>query len=94
MLQELDLNLDIYTNEFPNPPLELHPSLFFSTTLVVLKLQGTILLNPLPDSSFPNLRIMYLEYAIRYANCDSLPTFLAACPVLQELALTLSDINF
>ena len=92
MLQELDLNLDIYTN--PNPPLELHPSLFFSTTLVVLKLQGTILLNPLPDSSFPNLWIMYLEYAIRYANCDSLPTFLATCPVLQELALTLSDINF
>ena len=91
-LQELDL--DIYTHPIPNPPLELHPSLFFSTTLVVLKLEGDILLNPPLDSIFPTLRIMEIKSGITYENCESLPTLLAACPVLQELAITVSDYNF
>ncbi|XP_030954358.1 FBD-associated F-box protein At5g60610-like isoform X1 [Quercus lobata] len=92
MLQELDL--DIYSHPIPNPPLELHPSLFFSTTLVVLKLGGEILLSPPLDSIFPSLHILYLESGISYANCDSLPTLLAACPLLQELALTVAYKNF
>ncbi|KAF3971880.1 hypothetical protein CMV_004569 [Castanea mollissima] len=90
MLQELNLN----TCSHPNPPLELHPSLFFSTTLVVLKLGGEILLNPPLDSIFPSLHILSLESGISYANCDSLSTLLAACPVLQELAVTVSENNF
>ena len=92
MLQELDLY--IYSHPIPNPPLELHPSLFFSTTLAVLKLGGEILLNPPLDSIFPSLQILYLESGISYANCDSLPTLLAACPLLQELALTVAYNNF
>ncbi|XP_065617899.1 F-box/LRR-repeat protein At4g14103-like [Quercus suber] len=88
-----DLHLCIYTTD-PNPPLKVHPTLFFSTTLVVFKLEGVIHLNPPSDSSFPTLRIMEIGSGITYENCDSLPTLLAACPVLQELNLTVSDTNF
>ena len=90
VLQEL--HLCIYND--PNPHLKLHPGLFFSTTLVVLKLEGFIHLNPPSDSSFPALRIMEIGRVITYENCDSLPTLLAACPVLQELNLTVCDSNF
>ena len=55
--------------------------LFFSTTLVSLSLIGNILLNPPSASRFPNLRILVLRYA-EYANSESLPTLLTACPVL------------
>ena len=90
VLQELHLCL--YSD--PNPHLKLHPGLFFSTTLVVLKLEGFIHLNPPSDSSFPALRIMEIGRVITYENCDSLPTLLAACPVLQKLNLTVCDSNF
>ena len=37
---------------------------------------------------------MEIKSGITYENCESLPTLLAACPVLQELAITVSDNNF
>ena len=69
--------------------MELPPSLFFCSTLVVLKLDGhKLLLNP-PASAFrfPSLRILLFKW-VSYANNDSLPTLLAAGPVLQDLTLT------
>ncbi|XP_023927884.1 F-box/LRR-repeat protein At4g14103 [Quercus suber] len=82
-LQELDL--DLY---FPNQPLELPRSVFFCTTLVVLKLDDDFLLNPPPASTcmFPSLKILQLQH-ISYADGDSLSTLLAACPVLEDLTL-------
>ena len=75
-LQELELNLQYSkTSELPR-------SIFFSTTLAVLKLNGDILLNPPPSSALlPSLKIMKLE-SVSYANRDSLSTLLAACPFL------------
>ncbi|KAK4562598.1 hypothetical protein RGQ29_005196 [Quercus rubra] len=65
-------------------------SIFFSTTLAVLKLNGDILLNPPPSSALlPSLKIMKLE-SVSYANRDSLSTLLAACPFLRDLTLKLS----
>ena len=83
-LQELELNLQYSkTSELPR-------SIFFSTTLVVLKLNGDILLNPPPTSALlPSLKIMKLE-SVSYANRDSLSTLLAACPFLRDLTLKLS----
>ena len=65
---------------------ELPRSLFFSTTLVTLKLKGNIYLNPPSDSWFPSLRKLQLSL-FKYANSDSLSTILTACPVLQDLEL-------
>ena len=83
-LQELDVHI------FSRGQLmELPPSLFFCSKLVVLKLDGNkLLLNP-PASAlrFPSLRILLLKW-VSHANNDSLPTILAACPVLQDLTLT------
>ena len=83
-LQELELNLQYSkTSELPR-------SIFFSTTLAVLKLNGDILLNPPPTSALlPSLKIMKLE-SVSYANRDSLSTLLAACPFLRDLTLKLS----
>nr|POF27507.1 f-box/lrr-repeat protein [Quercus suber] len=83
-LQQLDLN--IYSSK---QPLELPRSVFFCKTLVVLKLKGTLLLNPPSASTFPTLEILLLD-SVRYANCDSLSTLLASSPVLQEFTLKLS----
>ncbi|XP_075664523.1 putative FBD-associated F-box protein At5g56560 [Castanea sativa] len=84
-LQELDVHIFSC-----GQLMELPPSLFFCSTLVVLKLDGNkLLLNP-PASAFrfPSLRILLLKW-VSYANNDSLPTLLAACPVLQDLTLTM-----
>ncbi|XP_023880696.1 F-box/LRR-repeat protein At4g14103 [Quercus suber] len=100
-LQELNLcistgpNLCISTG--PNPPLEMPTTLFFSSTLVSLRLSGAILLNPPPASAsastFPSLRTLALV-SVRYAKHDSISTLLGACPVLQDLSLIVSTSNF
>ena len=91
-LQELHL----YISTGPNPPLEMPPTLFFSSTLVSLILTGVIHLNPPASASastFPSLRILVLEH-VRCAKHNSISTLLAACPVLQELTLAVSTTNF
>lgn len=82
-LQQLDLNIYSFKQR-----LELPRSVFFCKTLVVLKLNGTFLLNPPSASTFPNLEILLLD-SVRYANCDSLFTLLASSPVLQDFTLKL-----
>ena len=69
-LQELNL----YILNGPNPPLEMPTTLFFTSTLVSLRLTGAILLNPPPASAsastFPSLRTLTLGN-VRYAKHDS-----------------------
>ncbi len=81
-LQDLDIAI------FPDRIMELPLSIFFSTTLVTLKLHGYIYLNPPSASAFPTLRILQLKY-VTCANSHSLSTFLTptACPLLQHLTL-------
>ena len=92
-VQELDLVLDL-----DNQTKELPASVFFCTTLVVLKLRGHFLLNP-PDSAsssssmFPSLKILRISH-VYYANHNSLSTLLAACPLLQDLRIKVSDSDF
>nr|POE96704.1 putative f-box/lrr-repeat protein [Quercus suber] len=88
-----ELNLYIFTGT--NPPLEMSTTLFFSSTLVSLRLRGAILLNPPPASAstFPSLRTLALG-DVGYAKHDSISTLLAACPVLQDLSLIVSTSNF
>ncbi|KAK4564978.1 hypothetical protein RGQ29_006855 [Quercus rubra] len=92
-VQELDLVLDL-----DNQTKELPASVFFCTTLVVLKLRGHFLLNP-PDSAsssssmFPSLKILQILH-VYYANHNSLSTLLAACPLLQDLRIKVSDSDF
>ena len=66
--------------------MELPRSLYFSTTLVVLKLENNIRLNPPSACAFPCLRILLLKW-VTFANRDSLSTILNACPVLLDLSL-------
>ncbi|KAL4606378.1 hypothetical protein ACB092_09G097800 [Castanea dentata] len=76
-----------------NPSYELPDSVFFCRTLVVLKLEGAIIFNPPRyGSEFPSLKLLKLK--VFYANKDSLSTFLAACPVLQDLTLDISDNHY
>nr|POF21634.1 putative fbd-associated f-box protein [Quercus suber] len=76
-LKELCLNICNDTVlEFPR-------SVFFSTTLVALKLAGNFALNPPSNASFPSLRILHLAL-LNYANSESLSAILNACPVLQD----------
>ena len=90
-LQELDLYIFI---NGPNPPLEMPTTLFFSSTLASLILTGDILLNPPASAStFPSLRTLALG-GVRYAKHDSISTLLAACPVLQDLSLSVETSNF
>lgn len=78
-LQDLDLSI--------STPLELPRCLFFCTTLVLLKLKGQFLLNPVPSAStLPSLKTLLLQ-RVHYANPNSLSTLLAACPLLQDLTL-------
>ncbi|KAK4604171.1 hypothetical protein RGQ29_012610 [Quercus rubra] len=87
-LQDLDLSI--------STPLELPRCLFFCTTLVLLKLKGQFLLNPVPSAStLPSLKTLLLQ-RVHYANPNSLSTLLAACPVLQDLTLTVfgSDLEY
>ncbi|KAL4606403.1 hypothetical protein ACB092_09G099900 [Castanea dentata] len=86
-LQELDLHL---CNYHPHQPLELPLSLYFSTTLVVLKLGADIRLNPPSACVFTCLRILLLK-CVTFANRDSLSTILNACPVLLDLSLHVVD---
>ncbi|XP_030954363.1 F-box/LRR-repeat protein At4g14103-like [Quercus lobata] len=92
-LQELNL----YILNGPNPPLEMPTTLFFSSSLVSLKLTGAILLNPPPASAsastFPSLRTLTLGN-VRYAKHDSISTLLATCPVLQDFSLSVDSYNF
>ncbi|XP_050262884.1 F-box/LRR-repeat protein At4g14103-like isoform X3 [Quercus robur] len=89
-VQELDLVLDLH-----NQTKELPASVFFCTTLVVLKLRGHFLLNP-PDSAsssssmFPSLKTLQISH-VYYANHNSLSTLLPACPLLQDLRIKVSD---
>ena len=89
-VQELDLVLDLH-----NQTKELPASVFFCTTLVVLKLRGHFLLNP-PDSAsssssmFPSLKTLQISH-VYYANHNSLSTVLAACPLLQDLRIKVGD---
>ena len=80
VLQELDLFIYTYTYY---QALELPRTLFFSTTLVVLKFKDQIFLNPTHDCSLPSLRILQLSY-VKYANHNSLST------LLQDLTLKMS----
>ncbi|KAL4653845.1 hypothetical protein ACB092_01G335100 [Castanea dentata] len=67
--------------------LQLPHSLFFCTSLVVLKLKGVFLLNPPSEiQGLSSLRILKLQ-CVRFANRNSLFTLLAACPVLQDFFL-------
>ena len=87
-LQDLDLSI--------STPLELPRCLFFCKTLVLLKLKGQFLLNPVPSAStLPSLKTLLLQ-RVHYANPNSLSTLLAACPVLQDLTLTVfgSDLEY
>ncbi|KAL4649589.1 hypothetical protein ACB092_01G024700 [Castanea dentata] len=86
-----ELYLYIFTDV--HQPLELPRSIYFSTALVVLKLISSILLDPPPACVLPCLRILVLT-RVKFANRDSLSTFLTACPVLLTLSLTMYDVNF
>nr|POF11159.1 putative fbd-associated f-box protein [Quercus suber] len=81
-LRELDLHL--LTS--PHQPMELPRTLYFSTSLVVLKLTFAIHLNPPSAFVLPCLRILLLN-CVTFANRDSLSTILNACPVLLDLTL-------
>lgn len=82
-MQELNLHIE------PNPSYKLPDSVFFCRTLVDLKLEGAITFNPPRyGSEFPSLKILKLK--VFYAKKDSLSTFLAACPVLQDLTLEIT----
>ena len=87
-LQELDLYL---ITSPPHPqPLELPRSLYFSTTMVVLKIGADIHLNPPLACVFPCLRILLLK-RVTFANRDSLSAILNACPFLLDLFLDVND---
>ena len=82
-MQELNLHIK------PKPSFQLPESVFFCRTLVVLKLEGAIIFNPPRyGSEFAGLKLLKLN--VLYANEDSLSTFLAACPVLQDLTLEIA----
>ena len=83
-LKELHLNI-AYNNT--NSLVELPRSVFYSTTLVALKLICNIFLNPPPASKLPSLRILQLGN-VKYENSDSLSTLLTACSILQDLTLS------
>lgn len=83
-----ELNLTIYTS---NRLLQLPHSLFFCTSLVILKFKGEFLLNPPPEiQGLSSLRILKLE-CVRFANRNSLFKLLAACPVLQDFFLKVHE---
>lgn len=82
-----ELDLDIY---LPLPDHFILPFTLFNhcKTLAVLKLAGSIVLNP-PSSSamgFPSLKVLHL-HLVEYANPDSFSRLLSCCPVLQDLSL-------
>ncbi|KAK4582260.1 hypothetical protein RGQ29_025438 [Quercus rubra] len=85
-LRELDLHL--LTS--PHQPMELPRTLYFSTSLVVLKLSFAIHLNPPSAFVFPCLRILLLN-CVTFANRNSLSTILNACPVLLDLTLHVDE---
>ncbi|KAL4606397.1 hypothetical protein ACB092_09G099600 [Castanea dentata] len=89
-LRELDLYL--ITSPARSQPLELPRSLYFSTTLVVLKLGVDIRLNPFSACVLPCLRILLLK-RVTFANRDSLSAILNACPVLLDLSLDVKNNN-
>ena len=81
------LDLDIY---LPPPDHFILPFTLFNhcKTLAVLKLTGSIVLDP-PSSSamgFPSLKVLHL-HLVEYANPDSFSRLLSCCPVLQDLAV-------
>ncbi|KAK3009165.1 hypothetical protein RJ639_014065 [Escallonia herrerae] len=84
---ELELNFDSEDGESIEPPLELPQSLYFSKTLVVLKLSLDMVLNfPMPCVCFPNLKVLFLDN-ILYKDDDSIQNLLSSCPVLEDLVL-------
>ncbi|KAL0000872.1 hypothetical protein SO802_014653 [Lithocarpus litseifolius] len=81
------LDLDIY---LPLPDRFILPFTLFNhcKTLAVLKLAGSIVLDP-PSSSamgFPSLKVLHL-HLVEYANPDSFSRLLSCCPVLQDLSV-------
>ena len=70
--------------------MELPRTLYFSTSLMVLKLGFAIHLNPPSAFVLPCLRILLLN-CVTFANRDSLSTILNACPVLLDLTLHVDD---
>ena len=82
--------LDLHLCTSPRQPMELPRSLYFSSTLVVLKLEFAIHLNPPPAFVLPCLRVLQLK-CVMFANRDSLYTILNACPVLLDLTLNVDD---
>nr|XP_023884351.1 FBD-associated F-box protein At3g52670-like isoform X2 [Quercus suber] len=81
------LDLDIY---LPLPDYFTLPFTLFNycKTLAVLKLAGSIVLDP-PSSSamgFPSLKVLHL-HLVEYANPDSFSRLLSCCPVLQDLSV-------
>ncbi|XP_019194696.1 PREDICTED: F-box protein At4g22280-like [Ipomoea nil] len=79
-VQELDLCL------FAEEPFSLPPCVFYSKSLLVLKLQMTCILE-LPDSiSFPCLRTLHLRL-VTFPDDSSTQRLFSGCPVLQELAV-------
>ncbi|KAK2977567.1 hypothetical protein RJ640_006046, partial [Escallonia rubra] len=84
---ELELNFDSQDGESIEPPLELPQSLYFSKTLVVLKLSLDMVLNfPMPCVCFPNLKVLLLDNIV-YKDDDSIQNLLSSCPVLEDLVL-------
>ena len=88
-LQELDLEVSLHQ------PFNLTSTLFnYAKPLVVLKLGGSIVINPPSSSSsssssslgFPALKVLHL-HSVDYANHDSFWRFLTCCPVLQDLSV-------
>ena len=81
-LEELDLFI-------PHPkPFNFPSTLFnYAKSLLVLKLNGKIVLNP-PSSSygFPSLKTVHLV-DVRFANGNTVSKLLSCCPVLQNLYL-------
>ena len=80
-VEELDLDYESirYT------PLQLPPSFFSCTTLVVLKLRGDIHIDPPSSFQFPSLKIMHfinISLGFTYFSLR----LISACPVLEELS--------
>jgi hypothetical protein len=84
-VEELDLEIYFDYESMRYKPLQLPPSFFSCTTLVVLKLRGDIHIDPPSSFQFPSLKIMHLINISHAFNYFSL-RLISACPVLEELS--------
>nr|POE81946.1 isoform 2 of putative fbd-associated f-box protein [Quercus suber] len=86
-MEELDLGIEGKSKVWTLPN-----SVFYCKTLVVLKIRGTIEIDPPSSFQLPSLKIITLNLRLRlkYGVCE-LFKLLSGCPVLEDLSFDVEE---